>query len=67
MQDEHGHCGIATGTDKLVKAENKPITEEQLRKCLGQTLGADTAMSLRELNTQCTLSSPLSHTGQNAE
>lgn len=54
VQDEHGNCGIATGTEKLVKADCKPITEEQLVKTLGQTLGAETALSLRDVNVKCT-------------
>ena len=55
MQDENGRCGIATGTEKMVKADSKPVTAEQIRKALGQTLGADTAFLLRDVNTQCTL------------
>ena len=58
VQDDQGHCGIATGDKKLVKADSQPTTEEQLRRALGQTLGADTALALRDVNTKCTL--PLS-------
>ena len=55
VQDDQGHCGIATGDKKLVRASSAPTTADQLRRALGQTLGADTALVLRDVDTKCTL------------
>jgi hypothetical protein len=50
LQDEHGFSGRACSDLELVHAKSKPVLEHHFRKALGETLGADTVLSLRRVD-----------------
>lgn len=52
MQDEDGHSVVTESSSSLQQAQAKPLSEAQLRKALGSTLGQDTPFALEECNVQ---------------
>lgn len=51
LQDADGHSAAAESEAALEPAKSKGVTVGQLRKALGETLGADTALALARVDT----------------